>query len=698
MLKRGISGVVIFTIFILVLAMGFGVFWFGIKPIISSLNNNIGVVEEEEDVLESNIVCANVSFQINSCFTNYIDNISYVNVRRVDFGGAIGGVRLVFNTPEGIKTYSSNVAPNYSASIVYRIEDEAISRASNVDISVVIGVSACSLIGSPVICSGDVVEERVVNETEGICSDDIDNDSDGLIDWPADSGCVSADDEDENEDKSKGEIYALMWSNPNSEERPYLSKIYSSYNSANSADSIANEAKSILDEQPEGHRAMIIFNLAIDWLKLTGNSTDGYPICPTQWGVANCIWWDNGATNTKIIVDDFLSKYKSKGGELDFLIVDIESGFSNWHIGSGFSDEAQKAKWKTISDDVNGLGIAQIKSDIGFTDLTSVHNWQSGNNYKIWNLVNEKRKRDYINKAFYEPLENNFEGAKFGNYESANNFDVIVSGSGDVPLIDINSHGTVTISAPGLGSGDIFHAGNRQGPNLYGWLGQITWSGRGPDGINYPNSAFNSFRYSVNQMRATVLNDDDKVTPWIARRSFPGDSGGPQIGMVNSDFWQESVLHSALAGADDFIFWAPQNPNPAGLDSDQEKLSGTLAEFNTIAGFSDKRSLLDNDGTGDYYGSGKPWKELAPWGEDFVLTGMLSGGRKVWRFAPEVSLSGSSCSNVDCTNIANNQVSCKSATKNIIFEQARVYTPASSVSSCGKWIVQASDAREPSAN
>ncbi|MEK6898560.1 MAG: hypothetical protein AABW79_00505 [Nanoarchaeota archaeon] len=728
MLKGGLSGIVTSVLIILLVVISAGILWVGVKHVIFSLGDSSDDGSGSSVGIDRATSCINANLQIISCITDVTRGLTSVQVRRGLPEGSLDGVRLVFNTPNGIETFSTTFFPETFETKVYQISDVDVAQSFNVDVAGIIGVSACSLIGSPVVCSNGDVDETAPIINQAACSDNSDsssansgNDGDGLIDWPFDPGCSSEDDANE-QDPARNNLFALAWTiGPVNE--PFISHIYHYQGNGPAGGDLSQVdiARNFLMGQPNGKKAMIILTRDDQSSLLTRNIDDRISFSEEEIqddgvsgieSTANLIWWDNGADETALFVEELMRLYKNQGsgeeGELDILLTDIESGFSNWQIDSQINLSNQEARWRAIGAD---SGYEAIRASMGFPEYLVNVEMQNGQYlvdnvdnrvgyaYRIWNMVTEIHRRDYFNISFLNTSQNLFPNIKYASYGSANNWDTIVAGSGDVPLEDLNGNGIATISAPGLNPQDDIHIGNRQSPNLYGWLGQITLAGNGPDGINYPSTSFNSFRYSVNQMRASVLNDEDKVIPWIARKSWEGgtneecDLGGPLVAMANTDYWQESVLHSALAGADDFIFWAPSSICNGGamitpeadllrIDEDRDMLSNTLAEFNLIAGFSDRQSLLDNDRTGDAYGAGKSWKELAHWGNDYVLTGMASGGRKVWRFSP-LDSAGYSVDGNYSEGVRFSRVD-----RTITFSEGIIWNPQNPVSTKGYWIVQ----------
>jgi hypothetical protein len=180
-------------------------------------------------------------------------------------------------------------------------------------------------------------------------------------------------------------------------------------------------------------------------------------------------------------------------------------------------------------------------------------------------------------------------------------------------------------------------------------------------------------RYAVNEVRGSKLSSSLPVTPWIANRSNEGDIPSTQISMASTDFYQETIFHYLLAGADNLAYW-----NPFATVQEDNLVSRTLREFDLIAGFQNAQSLVS---------------EMVPYSKNYILSGIQVGGRKVYRLTFDLS-----------DEIELDQVIKSESNENVIFElqntrltipQGKIFRPAVPVSSKGFWIVQPLSASDP---
>ena len=195
--------------------------------------------------------------------------------------------------------------------------------------------------------------------------------------------------------------------------------------------------------------------------------------------------------------------------------------------------------------------------------------------------------------------------------------------------------------------------GNTASPSMYGWMHNVS------DGVNFPGfvgpagaltplgitdyaiTPFNSLQWSVYHFRGVRLASPQvKVKPWLAYRSYPGDGGegDPVVGWVDTDYFQELILHLTLMGADDFLLFNPcfgtccwradgamspcnaTGARPMATLADNQMYTKTLAEATAAVGY-EQRSWV---------------REATPggWLCDHLLTAMETPVSRMWRFTP----------------------------------------------------------------
>lgn len=146
----------------------------------------------------------------------------------------------------------------------------------------------------------------------------------------------------------------------------------------------------------------------------------------------------------------------------------------------------------------------------------------------------------------------------------------------------------------------------------------------------------------------------------------------------DSDYYQETVLHTALMGADGFLFWNPYCPKcgPGAV---------TPPEDNSL--FSDiLQELTEQIGC-----QNRQWVSTAVggWNDPFVISGATMGSEKVYRFSPDVD-SGPPESFIVATkpDLVFHVPYCNGTTAIVTFTSGQVIKVSHSVSTNGLWVRQ----------
>ncbi|HKJ46727.1 MAG TPA: hypothetical protein VJ991_12930 [Balneolales bacterium] len=398
---------------------------------------------------------------------------------------------------------------------------------------------------------------------------------------------------------------------------------------------------------PEGHRVIYIDHSIYKGIRsnpldkcvdpATGNLTQ-------YWS----IWWDHGVQSSKNRIDQLFSKYAAAGGKVDYIVMDTEYWLNNWVLSSN-----SNYSYSAIQNDPR---FQKLVPELGFSDLNTVKNYATSKNYLIWNDIMKERTAQYIDQTVYDVVKKYYPSVKGVDYKYSNY-------NQNYQMIEKNGH-----DMDYYGNGAV--VGTDQNWNLYGEFGSVR--NKKLDGQNlYTNTPFNSFRLDVNMMRAMKLASSNPVSPWIGPRSYGSADYSP---ISNNDYYQEMVLHVLLTGPKHVLFF---NDPEFAKTGDNKILDETIKEFDSIAGYKDKKTLVNKE---------------AWWGDDYVLTGMDAGGNKVWRFTPDLDLS----SNASSTIVQKSgPVIVQTAKTKITFPQGSIYTPSNSVSTKGIWITQPDGAQAP---
>jgi hypothetical protein len=110
------------------------------------------------------------------------------------------------------------------------------------------------------------------------------------------------------------------------------------------------------------------------------------------------------------------------------------------------------------------------------------------------------------------------------------------------------------------------------------------------------------------------------------------------------------------------------------VGASERMFSLCMKEFDILANYKGKKTLVTN---------------ITWWGDDYVLTGMHSKGRNVWRFTPsEESVTST------YEGIVNNSLVFKTSKARITIPQGVIYT-GNGCSVRGYWIIQPDSAPKP---
>jgi len=221
----------------------------------------------------------------------------------------------------------------------------------------------------------------------------------------------------------------------------------------------------------------------------------------------------------------------------------------------------------------------------------------------------------------------------------------------------------------GLGS----HVGNHQSQDgLYGDLGQITNFERLFPGYTYEPTAFNAFRYEVNRMRSMQLSNIAGIQPWVIYKAWNKSL------MLGSDYYEELMIHIALADPDVMLYWNPHSSgSPPANDTEDILLSNVLLETDYFTGFPGKQAIDSNY---------QEFTNESWWMSDYVLSGASVGNRKAWRFTPDTEIATTIVQLPDSVAIETGKYS--------IIIPLGVIEP-NQVSTIGTWIIQPQGAGDP---
>jgi len=330
------------------------------------------------------------------------------------------------------------------------------------------------------------------------------------------------------------------------------------------------------------------------------------------------IHWDAGAAETATVSKALFAGLQARGVTVDYLFIDSEWSLSNWQMGTCNSpDPAQLARevsrWRAVAEDPRTPAmLAEWASGFG-TDPSVALQHQlcpiayGTDRYLQWNAFMHERAARWYTEALFTEGQAVFPKLVGSNYDFAYSDPAYA-------IPDINGHDVMR-----FGQGAI--VGTHQSPPCYGELGQVSDQivPRISSTAIYARTAFNSFRFAVNQYRSRALaRPDVPMAPWIAPSDY-SDSG--RVPHANGPLYDELLLHLGVSGPDALIYW--NNGAPAHADAAVE---AGMYEVNRLAGCGGRAHRFD---------------ALAAWDAPWVVSGVdvdggdADGDRVIWRFTAD---------------------------------------------------------------
>jgi len=382
---------------------------------------------------------------------------------------------------------------------------------------------------------------------------------------------------------------------------------------------MATAMKQVLNARPEGMR----------WF------------CP--WGINSVmevgtvaeVYMDHSVDQVKELFTAFLKKYKEIGGLLDGLILDVEYiGMGSWYI-QGKANKDPYIYNKIVTDPRYATEIRPLLVERGFlfyenpTELTpEIYGIHKGTGSKydasrsIWDTVMKIRLANYVNEWCLEPLLANFPDATASDYQFTD-YNAWLKGVNDSGEV-VGKLGGNTIAAGNV-SNYNFYASRPSESTFYKNNGNVVF--KNPPSYNeavYGASAYNMFLWDANLAKRVFSSDrNNRISVWLARYDYNPNQEGT---LSNTPYYSEQVFHLGMLDPEPFMGYlyyqefkdAAGNVSQSVYESRLAVINELLAELTRVAGYSDR----------------KPIEIPMTWNREFVLSGMYTGGRNLWRITP----------------------------------------------------------------
>ncbi len=458
-------------------------------------------------------------------------------------------------------------------------------------------------------------------------------------------------------------------------ESKWLAKSKITDNGTLSKDKIVSEAKRIkelLDKDPVGKRSITIDN------GLCGMLLEG---------AVDYVYVNQQNLDTlKSYLSAFFEEFKSIGGEVDYVWIDYEKSFSVYTIrtaeikalAANEKNQAVRDLFIRIGD--NNRYVTEIKpalAEYGFEfceDEFELYNLSIPDNVSndsciIWNTVMENKLRGLINDYIYTAIKEHYPDVKFSNYGD----------NGEKAWYKIPSYQ----GAANYKGGNLASVGTHSSVASYVRPYRV-------DGIpfpkdimetTYPLTAFNVLRYAQNEQRVSYLsNPNHLIQPWVPFYGYDiretEDAELQKAAYVtNTPYYPELIYHIAMLNPDPFLFYGPvlrtpdtfQNQIDNYLDERAGTFSKLLSEINSLVGYKDRASLVD---------------EMVSWTKPYIISGMRANGRDIYRITPDISTGVTK--EAFCINTSTPTF--EIGGEIISFPGGEIITPETDIESYGYWV------------
>lgn len=300
------------------------------------------------------------------------------------------------------------------------------------------------------------------------------------------------------------------------------------------ADSDPIEIAKRSDEKPDGYAAIFLWKFT----KGLYSNPDDRCIDPVtkKYTEFKCPWLDNGITSLKERTMTWFGEYKKAGGQMDYLILDDESNFSNWALQtrSGWSDAIEHdPRFITLVPEINQ------------TSLETVMNRPHTNHhaYLQWNVVQDKILVDARNQAVFEPIREMYPEVKASNYN-----DYVVDINHVIP--EKNGHRQYYFS----------NFGTHNAKSFYGDIGQYgNKTGEDSDTV---------LKWQIDVFDAIRQSSDIPNMVWIPYFSYAKND-------LNKADYEKMLLYLICETEEPLLFW-----NPNASYSDNELVYDIVSKIN----------------------------------------------------------------------------------------------------------------------
>ncbi len=250
-----------------------------------------------------------------------------------------------------------------------------------------------------------------------------------------------------------------------------------------------------------------------------------------------------------------------------------------------------------------------------FTELFSLTKG-AGSEYEIsrniWNVVIRNHLNQYNNEWLYEPLKKYYPDAHCSDYQSMDT-------DSWLRMATVNDDGTA------MTGGNSIKVGNTSTNSFYYTRPSVAdiKNYTKVTGFNEPYyvaEPFTGLLYDVNFARYMYLSSDTKrISPWTSSYNYVY-SGDKRVSVAKTPYYTDLIYHLGMFNPQPFLHYniLEEVGTKEDWDNISHILNSIISSLNDVAGYADR----------------KPIEMPINWNSKFVLTGMYTGGRNLWRITP----------------------------------------------------------------
>ncbi len=396
---------------------------------------------------------------------------------------------------------------------------------------------------------------------------------------------------------------------------------YGSYTDAD-VTKVAEAVKKEMDARPEGLRYWNV----------------GSPGTIMKLAPKNALFMDHGIDQMAKMMDDLLKKYKEIGGVMDGMVVDIEYvGLSCYYLVDANTDHQTNNYTKNpkllkqiVANPQYATEIRPLLEEYGFifyeaenaaqqAEFTEIYSITKGAGSKyaksrlVWDTVMRIHLNRYVDEWLYTPLQKYFPEASLSDYQS-------IDSATWMKMAAVTDDG-ITMSG-----GNSKKSGNTSSFSYYYGRPQASFyeSNQKYAGYNdaiFPADPFSNLLYDINFTRHMYESTDTKqIAPWITGYTYGGKKAQS---IAYTPYYSDLLYHLGMFDPEPFLSYTyTPEYTAANWVLIQQIMNDVLAALTEVAGYADR----------------EPISMPQNWNSKFVLSGMYTGGRNLWRITPNVSV------------------------------------------------------------